>query len=59
MTAAKTANENGKISRKVWDIVPGTSLGILIVISFKTQNLYIFTVIKAATNAARIPFVPM
>src|SRR3712207_8959545 len=36
----------GKISLKVCEIVPGTSLGILIVISFKTQNLYILTVTK-------------
>ncbi len=58
-TAANTEKEKGKISRKVCEIVPGTSLGILMVISFSTQNLYKLTVKNAATKEASSPFVPI
>ena len=50
--------KKGKISRKVCEIVPGTSLGILMVISFSTQNLYKLTVKNAATKEASSPLSP-
>ena len=38
-TAANTEKEKGKISRKVCEIVPATSLGILMVIFLLTKKL--------------------